>query len=383
MLPKDRDTFLLSGAEDLVELGSFTDEVGVEAVRYRPRTEGLFAEILRYRDASGTDYWRVRSKDGVLNYYGTNPGAGEHPQYPPPSPTAHDPATLTRPDQAGAIFRWHPTMTKDPFGNRIEYLYGTDDGTESGRAWKQPLLQRIRYADYGPRATPSFLVTVTFEYEDRADAFSEYRSGFEIRTSKRCKAILVETHADADYKVRRYEFAYRQAELNDLSLLTRVNIVGFDDDGVEARELPPLDFAYSDFQPGDQTRRDFFPLTGELPANSLADPNFDLVDLFGHALPDILELNGTARYWRNLGGGRFDTPRPMTDAPAGLALADAGVQLLDATGDGAVDLMVSQPVLSGYFPLRFGAKWDRRSLRSYHARRRPSISKTRRSDSSI
>src|SRR5262245_58668409 len=36
---KDRDVFLLSGAEDLVELGSFTNEAGIDAVRYRPRTE--------------------------------------------------------------------------------------------------------------------------------------------------------------------------------------------------------------------------------------------------------------------------------------------------------------------------------------------------------
>jgi hypothetical protein len=165
--PKDRDTFLLSGAEDLVELGPFTDEVGVDAVRYRPRTEGLFAEILRYRDASGTDYWRVRSKDGLVSYYGTNPAAGEHPQYPPPAPTARDPAASTRPDLLGDIFRWNLTLTKDPFGNRIEYLYATDGGTESGRAWQQPLLHSIRYADYGPRAAPSFFVTVTFEYEDQ------------------------------------------------------------------------------------------------------------------------------------------------------------------------------------------------------------------------
>ena len=37
----------------------------------------------------------------------------------------------------------------------------------------------------------------------------------------------------------------------------------------------------------------------------------------GNGLPDILEMNGTVRYWRNLGGGRFDLPRAMRDAPAG------------------------------------------------------------------
>ena len=41
------------------------------------------------------------------------------------------------------------------------------------------------------------------------------------------------------------------------------------------------------------------------------------MDLFGNGLPDIVEMNGRVRYWRNLGNGRFDLPRPMRDAPAG------------------------------------------------------------------
>ncbi len=74
-------------------------------------------------------------------------------------------------------------------------------------------------------------------------------------------------------------------------------------------------------------------------------------------------MNGTVRYWRNLGGGRFDLPRPMRDAPAGLTLADPEVQLVDADGDGRIDLLVNKDGLSGYFPLRFNGEWDRRSFR--------------------
>ena len=65
----EHDTFILSGAEDLVPLGSITDETGALATRYRPRTEGLFAEIHRYRGAAQGDYWRVRSKDGLTSYF--------------------------------------------------------------------------------------------------------------------------------------------------------------------------------------------------------------------------------------------------------------------------------------------------------------------------
>lgn len=48
-------------------------------------------------------------------------------------------------------------------------------------------------------------------------------------------------------------------------------------------------------------------------------------------------MNGTVRYWRNLGGGRFDRPRRMDKAPAGLTLSDPGVQLIDAYGDGRIE----------------------------------------------
>jgi len=76
-------------------------------------------------------------------------------------------------------------------------------------------------------------------------------------------------------------------------------------------------------------------------------------------------MNGTVRYWRNLGNGKFDRPHEMKDAPAGLRLADPGVQMIDADGDGRIDLLVNREGLSGYFPLRFGGLWDRKSFQRY------------------
>jgi Salmonella virulence plasmid 65kDa B protein len=59
----DRDTFLLSGAEDLVPV---SETAGV--TRFRPRTEDLFARIERIQTAAD-DFWRVRSKDGLVSLY--------------------------------------------------------------------------------------------------------------------------------------------------------------------------------------------------------------------------------------------------------------------------------------------------------------------------
>lgn len=370
---KNWDTFVLSGAEDLVPIKDPSLNP-LKATRFRPRTEGLFAKIIHHHDAQvGTNYWEVCSKDGLISYYGDNPS--DRQTYHQTFRFQKSPATMTKPKLSAAdpdlIFAWKLTLTKDPFDNRIEYVYANRDQSSAqderqGHQWDQPLLTQIRYADYQVNNQTKFLVTVSFEYENRLDPFSDYRAGFEIRTAKRCKSILIQTHADKTYTVRRYDFRYDNQAQNGVSLLTAVNVIGFDDAGTESTELPPLEFGYSQFNPQDQKQRDFYPVQGsDLPATSLANTSMELVDLFGSGLPDILEMNGTVRYWRNRGMGRFDLPRPMSEAPAGLSLGDPGVQLIDADGDGRTDLLVTQGALTGYYPLQFGAKWDRRSFQKY------------------
>ena len=39
--------------------------------------------------------------------------------------------------------------------------------------------------------------------------------------------------------------------------------------------------------------------------------------------------------------------------------------MIDANGDGRIDLLVTNERLSGYFPLRFGGLWDRKSFQKY------------------
>ena len=337
-----RDVFILSGAEDLVPVsGAYPGNV-----TYRPRTEGLFAQIEHVSDTTNS-YWEVHSKDGLKSFYGTEAAFGT------------DPATIADPSNRKHIFAWKLTRTEDPFENRIEYEYKRDSAQEGPHHWDQLYLAKINYVDYvDDHAAPRFLVTVEFVFETRPDdPHSAYRSGFEIRTRKRCTQIIVRTHAEEDKRVRTYDLIYLdtraqmaaldlaqleaavsltpadaalvarrdtakallqelQADLplNSVSLLSQVKITGHD--GEKTETLPPLEFRYTRFEPG---QRDFFPLQGsDLPARSLANPDLELVDLFGNGLPDLMEMNGTVRYWRNLGGGHFDLPRFMQDAPAGL-----------------------------------------------------------------
>lgn len=350
------DTFILSGAEDLVPV-SLTD---ARTVRYRPRSEGLFALIDHHHDASD-NFWRVRTKDGRSSDYGT-------PRPPAANPAWRDPAVVVNPVDESRIFAWNLTVTEDPFGNRIEFDYLRDSGFDAPHHVDQIYLRQCRYVDYSDGNQTRFLVTVTFHYEDRPDPFSSYRSGFEIRTRWRATRIDIHTHTDQTRLARTYELVYldqrrdseHQLPINGVSLLSQVRVVGHD--GPRTEEMAPLEFEYTAFQPA---RRTFAPLTGELPVRSLADPHVEMVDLFGNGLPDILEMNGQVRYWRNAGGGRFDPPRPMAQAPAGLNIAQPGVRIFDANGDGRADLVVTTATLNGFFPLRFGASWDRRSFQPY------------------
>jgi len=343
------DTFVLSGAEDLVAV---EERNGVD--RYRPRTEGLFARIVHHSEGA-SNYWRVDSKDGLSSYYGT------------PASDGSATALIGDPEAPSRIFAWKLSRTVDPFGNRIDYLYQRDaNPAETARRWAQLYLSEVRYADYGDPANPQFLVRVRFIYEQRPDPFSDYRAGFEIRTVKRCTRIEIYTAAERERLVSTYHLDYldRKADaelpLNHVSLLDRIRVEGHD--GTASEFLPSLQFGYSRFVPGGQT---FFAVQGDLPPVSLAHPEYELADVFGNGLPDIVQINGTARYWRNLGDGRFDTPRMMSEAPSGVNLGDAGVQLIDADGDGRIDLLVQREEMSGYFPLRYGGKWDKRAFQRY------------------
>jgi RHS repeat-associated protein len=388
-IPRYQDTndiFVLSGAEDLVPVDG--DFPGV--VRYRPRTEGLFARIEYHRDADNS-HWIVRSKDGLISVYGT----------PNRSSAAAEQASvlaeITDPANSAHIFSWLLTETQDPFGNRIQYEYERDPNNVNNE-WSQLYLRRIRYIDIENAVVgnESFLISVEFIYTDRPDPFSNYRSGFQIRTTRRCERIEVYTHASQSQLARSYQLIYLDRRINPsietqnatvieisgipvetidrnilpingVSLLSQIHTIGHDVQQapeLQTQRLPPLEFNYSRFEP---QRRNYFSLQGrELPAQTLSSADLELVDLFGNGLPDFVEMNGVVRYWRNLGGGRFDLPRMMNEAPAGLSLASSDVQLIDANGNGRADLLVTQPNgLSGYYPLRFDGHWDRRSFQRY------------------
>ena len=234
-----RDTFILAGSEDLVPVES----VPGGGVRYRPRTESLFARIVHWHDpAARQDFWEVTTRDGVLSRYGTEWPAGAPMDW-------RDPAVVADPGNPRRIFAWKLTLTRDPLGNQVRYDYADDAGQEGNHRWRQPMLRGIRYADYPTAAgATEYLATVTFEDEAREDAFSSYTAGFEVRTSRRYRSMTTSVHPGRSQPVKRYEFGYQPDPYTGTSLLTAVALVGFGDaaDGAEeSRDLPALRLRYS------------------------------------------------------------------------------------------------------------------------------------------
>jgi len=345
------DIFILSGAEDLVPTGYEKETTGGitwERTLYRPRTEGLFARIIRHKKSNGEHYWEVRSKDGLISWYGTPGTASEN-----------DPTLIANPENRHSIFAWHLTKTEDPFGNVILYNYFRDlQINVKGRTYDQVYLDNIVYCQFPTISDGTkYLCRVQFNYEERPDPFSAYKQGFEVRTKLRCTSIDTYTNPfpDPEIKTKTYHFNYQtNLPLNGASLLDNVKVEGHNEELGQNEFMPPLQFGYSEFKPA---KRSLDEIKGPLPAVFLSEPGFELVDITGNGLPDILQLNGTARYWENKGHGKFAPPKPLNLAPS-VQLGMPGVQMLDATGDGRTDLFVNNGQVAGYFPGAFHKVWD-------------------------
>ena len=314
-------------------------------------------------------------------------------------------------------------LTYDVKGNYIHYEYKKEDGVgipetiyEHNRAHHQIYLKRIRYGNLtpfdgtAPDAVKNLLThpldnkdhffQVVFDYGEhgdvdgvhevittgihqeiktwdvRSDPFSSYRAGFEIRTYRRCKRILMFHNfipgEAGPVLVKSTDFLYKPNPDTLVSMLSGVTQHGYrkakeagnfqseeiappiNEPGVksqiyEIKSIPRLDFKYTEFRPQKQRYKPFEAKGGDMPPNGLNDPNFTLVDLFGTGLPDVLQTTPTGYYfWRNLGDGLFDRRQVLKNMPAGVTLDQDGVDFGDMAGDGQADLLVHTGPMWGF-----------------------------------
>lgn len=404
----ESDVFILSDAEDLVpELekdasngwvrqdGNYVvresarSENGREYTvrRYRPRIEGLFARIERWtNNADPSDvHWRSISRDNILTLYG---GAAD--------------SRIADPQDPRRVFSWLICESRDDKGNAVLYQYKAEDGTgverhrahernrgspDDSRRTANRYLKRVLYGNRTPLLNadgtrPVFLTAeqaqgagwmfeVVLDYGEhhstaprpgdagswsyRVDPFSTYRTGFEVRTTRLCRRILMFHHFDgaegvgADCLVRSIDIAYSDeqdpAATNSpvytfLRTVTRTGYVR-DGDAYRARRMPPAEFEYT--QPLVQAVIEDVDSLEHLPVG-VDGSSYQWTDLHAEGVAGVLSEHGDAWYYkRNLSpmrdGDAAFAPLERVGARPSAALKE-GARLMDLAGDGQPDLVL-------------------------------------------
>jgi RHS repeat-associated protein len=415
---EDSDEFLLSGAEDLVpeltETGSKwqreTNErtlagIGYRVERYRPRVEGLFARIERWTNsADPTDsFWRSISRDNITSWYGRTPEC-----------RIADPADPTR------IYSWLLCETHDDRGQVATYEYLAEDSggialssanernrSEISRS-AQRYLKRILYGNRTPyfpdlgasSITPlprDWLFELVLDYGEhdpthpspvptgtwpaRADAFSRYRAGFEVRTYRLCQRALMFHHfpelGAEPCLIRSTDFTYdyeanpddaREPVYSFLSAVTQTGYRRQPDGEYLAKSMPPVEFHYSQPVVQDQVQTLDADSLENLPGG-LTSGDSQWIDLDGEGLSGaLMEQGGDWLYKPNLGPviplepdtllhARLGPARRVSREPSVAAPIGRGARFMDLAGDGQLDLVALDGPAPGFYERTADLDW--------------------------
>lgn len=404
---EESDIFILSGAEDLVPV--LKDGVVNETLRdgyrirqYLPRIEGLFARIeLWTKLDSGKVHWRSISKDNITTLYGkTENSRIANPEYP------------------NHVFSWLICESYDDKGNAIYYSYQAEEANNSlgidltqanerNRTSKSRssnrYLKHIYYGNLTPRQAnedlsrrTDWLFQVVFDYGEhdrdnpspkeptqwatdtlRPDPFSSYRSGFEVRTYRLCRRVLMFHHfpneegVGKDCLVRSTNFEYANEKKLIYSFLRALTQTGYKRQkggGYLKKSLPPLEFDYSE-PIIDERVWDIDRASLENLPQGLDGTRYQWVDLNGEGLSGILTEQGNGWFYkRNLSPinpipaenrrveAKFAAVAAVETKPAsGLA---NGAQFLDLAGDGQPDVVTLRGGVPGFYERTPDEGWE-------------------------
>lgn len=419
---EESDDFILSGSEDLVPVlradgARHSDDslsTGYTVCQYRPRIEGLFARIERWtRQSDGDVHWRTLSRDNVLTLYGKDLES-----------------RIANPENPQRIFTWLICESRDDRGNAVLYDYKRDNGTgidvgqpcefnrgthNDAKRSANRYLKTIRYGNRQPLLTaaglrPTFLADLpagqlsatewmfqaVFDYGEhhpttpmptnagpwrlRADPFAVYRSGFEVRTTRLCRRVLM-FHDIPDLPagetgyvglVRSTDFTYAQdldpADSRNpiYSLLLQVEHAGYQllpDGQYERRSLPPTEFEYSE-PTIDDTVHDLDPGSLENLPIGVDGAHYRWVDLHGEGIAGIVsEQAGAWFYKRNISP---INPNVVSLAPSecvakqpNMTLASGDAQFMDLAGNGLPDLVEIGGISPGFYEHDREEGWER------------------------
>ncbi len=352
-------------------------------MRYRPRIEGLFARIERWQHQdTGDVHWRSITKDNITSVYGKDRNS-----------------RIVDPQDSARIFEWLLCESYDDKGNAIVYEYkqeNSDDVDISfpqeknrlayARSYANQYLKRIFYGNRNPYQRNEWLFQVVFDYGEhdlnnptpvkegawhhRADAFSNFRAGFEIRTQRLCQRVLmfhrfnesgkINTSNKTWHLVRSTDFSYDENPV--VTYLTSLTQTGYvkngDETDYQKRSYPPLEFDYSRPEINEEIKVVTPENLENLPIG-LDGGQYQWVDLDGEGISGILTQQATALFYKaNLGEARFAPVELVATKPSVTNLQDSQQRLMDLAGNGQQDLVLLDRDLSGYYERSQNDGWQ-------------------------
>lgn len=412
---EESDTFILSGSEDLVPVSEreFAIDGQIYLIKqYRPRIEGLFARIERWTNTATQDtHWRSISKENIFSIYGANQNS-----------------RIANPDNPQQVFSWLLCETRDDKGNAILYEYKADDGTgvnlnqlhqrnrgdEAGNnRTANRFLKQIHYGNKKTllvdgkrpiflseerRINTEWMFKVVLDYGEhdpdtpkpdddtgwhyREDAFSSYRSGFEIRTSRLCQRVLMFHHfEDEPELVRSTNFNYSRKPTpsqkdSSFTFLNSTQQIGYKKSntttGYLSQQLPPLEFTYSAATISTQLQS-LEPNSIENMPVGIDGANYRWVDLDGEGLSGILTEQANGWFYKHnespltttlqeqqapKSKAKFAPLKKVSKKPSLAFISGGNQQLLDLAGNGKLDLVAFDSQTPGYYERTHDEDWE-------------------------
>ncbi|MCP3877192.1 MAG: toxin, partial [Sulfitobacter sp.] len=124
------------------------------------------------------------------------------------------------------------------------------------------------------------------------------------------------------------------------------------------KSLPPLEFEYSkaqiqnEVQELDESSRENLPV-------GINGATYQWVDLDGEGVSGILTKQGGAWHYKpNHGGGKFGVTQTLRTQPSLFALAAAGEQFIDLSGDGQLDVAAFSDPTPGFYERTQDDDWE-------------------------
>lgn len=351
-------------------------DVEYQVTVYRPRVETAFDIVEHWvQTADGLSHWRIVDAQSSETLLGKD-----------------DLSRVYDPNAPTHIFEWLADFTLDTRGNRIEYRYKAENGenvpdtlANRGRDDRaRRYIERISYGNYGQAGgTQAFAFHVVFDYGEydladltgnpdllpvrpwavRPDPFSTYRSGFEIRTYRRCNAVLMVHELPAETGIAQCVVGATLLSYSDDptgSQLLSAQRIGYryGNGRYATRPMPPTTLDYTPFRPQSYALGELHCAGAEGFPGPLDGGLYRLVDLYGDGIAGILYANASSLlYWRALGDGLYDVPVMLPQAPNEFRLERPSYGLMDIDGDGALDLVVGDGARAGFYGNECDGTW--------------------------